>query len=580
MAKKSKEKKTRTRRQKTDREKARAVRRQATPRHVIPRVELELDEKQERRILSQMKSVAYIKRRLKVHARKALDQLDRNRNWHKMRAQYYKIAVEEEQAQTKLDKATEKKDASAIKELSDRLAQLKEEKEATKTTLNDLQAFHQVTFDVFREIASHYADKTGVPSVFALSAVEDVWKGVEKVLYSDGRKINSRWEDYASLRSKQANRAIVIKEKDGCLVFKMKDIGLVRIKDIDDDDIWLKDEIDALIDFIRTKGAAEEKAVDVLLETGETLSVHRPCYATVYTETIRGRQRFFANIAMEGNSLPKKRKDGSARHAFAEKGEIGADIGPSSYAAVSENHVEMSNIGGRGSKKTQKNNQKKKAKLQRKMDSSLRANNSGNYNADGTVKKGRKTWTRSKRYYQYQGEYREICRKERLNREYGIREQVNHLRSLGSTFITEDQSVASWAKKAKPGQTRKTKSGKTKNCRRARFGKSVQSFAPGLFTSVCKEKFGDGFITVDRMFRASQYDHETNEYVKKPLSQRKHYHSRGRASPRDTYSAFLLWCASAGYDKPDQGLCIIRFENYMKNVESMVEDYRKRGGES
>ena len=577
MAKKPNEKKTRTRRQKTDREKARAARRQVTPRHVIPRVELELDDTQERRILSQMKSTAYIKRRMRVHARKALEQLDRDRRWHELRAQYHEISVEEEQIQAKLDKATKNDDKAAIEELTEVLSDLKEEKGKISTALSDLQAFHKATFDDLREIASHYAAKTKVPSVFALSAAEDVWKGVEKIIYSDGRNINSKWENYASLRSKQANRAIVIKEKDGLPVFKMKDIGTIRIKDIDDDDIWLKDEINALVEFIRSKGEAEETAIDILLETGGTVSVHRPCYVTIYTEAIRGRQRFFVNIAMEGSPLPKKRKDGSPRHVRAEKGAIGVDIGPSSYAAVSEHHVEMSNIGERGSKKTRKKNQKKKAALQRKMDSSLRVNNPGNYNADGTVRKGRKSWTRSKRYHQYQEQYREICRKERLNREYGIREQVNHLRTLGSTFITEDQSVASWAKKAKPGQIGKTKSGKNKNCRRSRHGKSVQNFAPGLFTSVCKEKFGDGFVTVDKMFRASQYDHETNEYVKKPLSQRKHYHARGRASPRDAYSAFLLWCTAVGYDKPDRGLCVVRFEDYMKSVECMVADYRKRG---
>jgi hypothetical protein len=211
------------------------------------------------------------------------------------------------------------------------------------------------------------------------------------------------------------------------------------------------------------------------------------------------------------------------------------------------------------------------------MAASLRENNPNNYNADGTIKRGRKTWHRSKRYRAHQSEYRDICRRERLSREYAIHEQVNHLRSLAAEMVTEDQSVTSWSRKAKPGKIRKTKGGKKRFSSRKRFGRTVQRFAPGLFTQVCKEKFGDGFITVNRMFRASQYDHETDEYVKKPLSQRKHYHSRGRASPRDAYSAFLLYCTASGYESPDRGLCNDRFEEYMLAVTAMIAEYKEKG---
>lgn len=79
------------------------------------------------------------------------------------------------------------------------------------------------------------------------------------------------------------------------------------------------------------------------------------------------------------------------------------------------------------------------------------------------------------------------------------------------------------------------------------------------------------------MYRASQYDHECDEYVKKELSQRVHCHSGGRASPRDAYSGFLLWCHDSEYASPDRGLCVKRFEDYYERVTDFVEDCRERG---
>ena len=577
MAKRKKDIRKRKRREKTEREKAFSARRSAVSRHVVPRIELSPTETQSRHLLSQMSSVAYIKRRVRAHCRKALEQLHRDRRWCSARASYHEVKEEVGKLETRLAKAESEKNGESKRETSAALDEARKAKKEIAGTLDDLMSFHELTFDACREIASHYARKTGVPSVFALCAAEDVWQGVEKVIYSDGRKLGSKWEDTAALRSKQANRAIVMKEKDGSLLFEMKDIGNVVVKPLDDDDIWLKEEIDALVAFLQSKGADEERAVDILMETGEAVSVSRPCYAMVYMEEIRGKQRFFANITMEGDPLPKRRADGSPRHRFADAGRLGNDIGVSSYAVVTDGYIEMANIGERGSARSQKRNRKRKAGLQRKMDSSLRANNPENYNDDGTVRKGRKTWKRSKAYLSYQSEYREICRKERLNREYGIREQVNHLRTLGCEMVTEDQSVSSWARKAKPGGMRIDSRGRKRCKSRKRFGKGVQEHAPGLFTKVCKEKFGDGFVVVDKMFRASQYDHELDDYVKKPLSQRRHYHSHGRASPRDAYSAFLLWCAASGYDKPDRGLCNDRFEEYLSGVSAMIADYRARG---
>lgn len=58
----------------------------------------------------------------------------------------------------------------------------------------------------------------------------------------------------------------------------------------------------------------------------------------------------------------------------------------------------------------------------------------------------------------------------------------------------------------------------------------------------CKKKFKKVLI-VDKMFRASQYDHTNGEYTKKDLNTRWFQLSDGTLVQRDLYSAFLMYCA-------------------------------------
>lgn len=51
---------------------------------------------------------------------------------------------------------------------------------------------------------------------------------------------------------------------------------------------------------------------------------------------------------------------------------------------------------------------------------------------------------------------------------------------------------------------------------------------------------GCNCIIVKNTVKASQYDHELNQFIKKKLSQRFHIFSDGTKVQRDVYSAFLL----------------------------------------
>ena len=335
--------------------------------------------------------------------------------------------------------------------------------------------------------------------------------------------------------------------KDGKLVFNHKDgIGKFGVKDFSGD-LFLEEEVARIIAFLSDK-QAEDKIIEHFIETGEISDTFRPCYVTLSAEKIRGKWRIWCLLTLEGDALPKKKRDGTPRHSKEVSGRI----------ACGANVCEMKNLAERSPRSTFKTEAKER-RLQRKMHRSRRANNPDNYDEKGCVKKGRKTWKKSKTYERDRDKLRDIMRKNAASRKYAIQEDVG------------------WAKKAKPGRTHiDKKTGKRRANRRSRFGKSIQSRCPGTFRAELKKKFQE-YHEVDIKFRASQYDHENDDYVKKKLSQRTHEHAKGRASPRDMYSSFLLWCSDDEYKRADQALCNIRFDDYYDRVQKMIEDYRQRG---
>ena len=83
------------------------------------------------------------------------------------------------------------------------------------------------------------------------------------------------------------------------------------------------------------------------------------------------------------------------------------------------------------------------------MDRSRRATNPQNYNEDGTIKKGRKTWRYSNHYKKLKEKHSELCRINAINRQLAINEDANYLRSLGDVFITEPKNAGKLMKRAK-----------------------------------------------------------------------------------------------------------------------------------
>ena len=236
-------------------------------------------------------------------------------------------------------------------------------------------------------------------------------------------------------------------------------------------------------------------------------STYRVKYNRIVKKIIRGRDRFFLQIILEGRPVPKRKKDGSFRHQLG-KGEVGNDFGTQTISVASDKKVALINLAD------EVDPIDRKIKLtQRKMDRSRRNSNPNNYREDGTIKKSKKKWVYSKRYIKLINKLKEFHRKTATKRKLAHQTLANRLVCLGDTFIGEKMNFKALQKRKK--ETEKNEKGKFIS--KKRFGRMLANKAPASFVSIYQkrvENSGGTFLLVNTTkFKASQYDHnlETSE---------------------------------------------------------------------
>ena len=274
-------------------------------------------------------------------------------------------------------------------------------------------------------------------------------------------------------------------------------------------DRFQTDEVNVVLDYLAQPEVIDNKAVKTLQDEACCISTYRPCYATLVPKFIRGKYRVYLHLVIEGRAKPKYDRFGNPRHKYG-TGIIGADIGTQTVAYTSDTEAGLKNLSERGNS-IQKSEHMERL-YYRAMDRSRRTMNPQNYNADGTIKKGKKKWTYSRRYKKLKAKHAELCRINAINRKLAINEDVNHLRCLGDTFVTEPKNAARLMKRSKET----TVNNKGKINRKKRFGKSVKNRCPGGFQTAVENKFktsGGTYIEVPNNYRASQFDHTADDYI-------------------------------------------------------------------
>ena len=511
----------------------------ATDRHVLV-LEADISEGDKRKLLHMSNIIRVAGNELIAIMKKNYEQLLRTKRYRRLRDMYVKAK-----------KAEDKKQTSTI-----------------AAEMTEMQKSYHVTWEFCRKSMIEINQKYNINSIFALSKAEDVWQAVEKCLFSDGKTINfKKHGDYPEIRAKQANRGIVISADDDGIRLKIVEIELrpiinkpkhtkTRKGNIiqvhEPHDIFAESEAEAVLNYLSNPEVIDKTALDLYNKKGIVMDTFRPCFVSISFKAIRGKTRVYIHITIEGISKPKYNKNGTRRHQYG-KGFIGCDIGPQSIAYTSKEEVGLKNLAERGA--SIKDREQKEARILRKMDRSRRAMNPENYNDDGTIRKGKKTWKKSNRYKKLQSQYRNICRIAAENRHLAINEEVNHMRALGNVFITEPKNAKKLQKRSKnterqgkPSVIQKSDGTEQlvyKYKRKKRHGKSIKNRCPGYFQAQAKAKFertGGVYIEVPAAYRASQYDHTCNKYIKKALSQRMYELADGTRVQRDWYSSFLMYC--------------------------------------
>ena len=474
----------------------------------------------------------------------------------------------------------------------------KEQMKIIASKMNEMQKLYNLTWEYCQKAMVKINKQYQLNSIFALSKAENVWRAVEKCLFSDGKTIHfKKYWDYPEIRARQRNRGIVISSDNNGMKFKLGDIVMYpiinkpkhmktrrgnNIKAIESHDIFAEMEVESVIKYLENPEVIDETALQLYNQKGVIIDTYRPCYASVSFKEIRGKIRVFIHISIEGVSKPKYNKDWTRRHQYG-KGFIGCDIGPQSIAYTSKEEVGLKNLAERGA--SIKAREQKETRILRKIDRSRRAMNPKNYNDDGTIRKGNKTWKKSNRYKKLHSQYRNICRIAAENRHLAINEEVNHMRALGNVFITEPKNAKKLQKRSKnterqdkPSVVQKSDGTEQlvyKYKRKKRFGKSIKNRCPGYFQAQAKAKFertGGVYIEIPVTYRASQYDHTCNKYIKKALSQRMYELADGTRVQRDWYSSFLMYCIGTDLQNISRYKCKRYFDElYAKYLE--LEQY-------
>lgn len=464
------------------------------------------------------------------HAKKLLKQLRFHKEYQELRTQYAVLGKKQELS---LAEGKQKKQLSAA---------MKEIRSGMGLSDAGFQAYLKVCGKQFSKCLS---------SQQVQKEASRVWSGVQKVLFNDGKDIHfKKYMDFDTVSGKTNTNGVKF-DKD---TLSIRWLGL-------------------------TLPCRQPKKVTDATYTAESLD-HKVSYCEVVRKMFPNGWCYYVTVYLDGDA-PVKRK----RSEDAAKNRMGIDPGVSAIAGVSGITAILEELAPEW-----KRYAKGITDLQEKMDRSRRAANPDKYDKDGKAKKGGKgRWVYSNTSINDRRRLKSLFRQKAAYTKQSHEGVANRLLEDSLHFIVEDMSYRSLQKRAKNTARQEKasdvaqKDGTTKKVykykRKKRFGKSLNNRAPAMFLSILEKKaltLGGTFVKVDtRVYKASQYDHTTDRYVKAPLSQRSKIIG-GHEVQRDLYSAFLIRNSNDTYDRPDRLKCIEGFETFLDMQDRLLADMKRR----
>lgn len=309
----------------------------------------------------------------------------------------------------------------------------------------------------------------------------------------------------------------------------------------------------------RTKPVRNQKTA---VYTSEALQ-NRLKYCRLVSRTIRGKRRWFVQPVLEG--IPPK------KHTYGPYIPVGIDEGVSTAAVSCGNHVILKELAPDISIDA-----KRLRRLQRAADRSRRSMNPDNYNPDRTVIRGRHTWIRSKLYIRIRNSIREMNRRIAAKRKQSHERLANEIIALGTDIRVETMQMQALSRRSR--HSSQNSHGKLRS--RKRYGKTIASRAPAMLISIIDRKLHYIGTEVHKLdtwnLKASQYNHVTDSYTKKQLSDRICVIGNETVQ-RDMYSAFLIEHTDPDGYTINRNQCISDFRTFAAACQSEISSIRQNG---
>ena len=483
------------------------------------------------------------------HAQSLLNFLDNDKDYRGYRKDYGLLKQQ-------ISEAEAFGDAKRLADLSSRkddvAGLMNARRESIGLTEQGLQSYLKVQGKQMKKLVS----STQVQAI-----ATNVWKGVEDILFGDGKRLHiKKLVDFSTIPGKNPKNGVRFYDKEHAGFYP----DSVKPR--------YREEVEFLGLQMRCKMDRKDPYVS------ESLS-HKIKYCSLKRLEFNGGYRYYVILTLDGPA-PRKIADPKGL-------DMGIDPGVSTMAAVTNESAHLMELAPKVGEY-----EKEIRTVQTKVERSERALNPDNFNKDGTRKRGRHMWKRSKRCLRMKRKLRVLHRKKAAYTDTSHHTQANILirECGGGAILCERMDYRALAKRGKKTERQDKESAITKKNgtkamvrkfkRKKRFGRSISSRSPSKFLGVLSakaEQYGGKLLWVSTAsFKASQYDHVKDACEKIPLSQRIKTVG-GNEVQRDLYSAFLIRNATAGLDKPDRDRCLYGFDKFLENQKACIDEMKDKG---
>lgn len=262
---------------------------------------------------------------------------------------------------------------------------------------------------------------------------------------------------------------------------------------------------------IEWKGLTIPAAIDttdVVVKHGLSCPVK---YVRMVRKTIRGKERFFAQLVCEGSPYRKP------SHKPTE-GTVGVDIGPGTISVVGQKKAFLNELcPGLTVRRLEI------ARIQRRLNRSRRNTNPENYNENGTIKKDARVWIKSKTYHRLANQLAALNKQQDAHRKNLHGKMVADILALGNDVRLEKLDYVKLQQE---------------------FGKTVRLRAPGALVDRLKAEAAKWDATVTEFSTWTTWLSQTcfcGRVKQKGKGEKSRWHQCecGAIAQRDLFSAYL-----------------------------------------